>query len=109
MPTPAQTALNAGFVALQGAAGRVCIFRGQGIVGVIDDTGGAYEPRRSGGPNFDTVTSTVITFRISDLPRTPVAGEFVIDVDNRRHRVEVVERRGEFWRLLCRPHNGGAS
>ena len=107
MSTPLQTALAAGFVALQGAAGRVCVFRGQEVVGIIDDTGGQYDNRPSGGPRFDTLTGTVITLRVSDVPRVPTAGEFVIDDTNRRHLIGTVERRGDFWRLACRPHEGG--
>lgn len=108
MATPVQIALSAGYVALQGAAGRVCLYRGESVVAIVDDTGGAYEPRRGGAPSFDTITGSVITLRVSDIPRAPVRGEFVIDDANRRHRIETVERRGDFWRLACRPHDGGA-
>lgn len=101
--TPVQRALTAGFVALQGAAGRTCLFRGQPVIAVIDDTGGAYDRRPSGGPSHNTVTGSIITIRVSDLATAPRQGEFVVDDTNRRHNVALVELRGDFWRLTCRP------
>lgn len=103
MPTPVQQALTAGFVALQGAAGRRCLFRGQSIVAIVDDTGGAYERRASGGPSLDRITGSVVTIRVSDLVVAPRPGELLIDDTNRRHNVALVELRGDFWRLTCRP------
>lgn len=103
MPTPVQQALNAGFVALRGVAGQECLFRGQPIVAVVDDTGGAYERRPSGGPSHDRVTGSIITIRVADLVVAPRPGEFIIDSTNRRHNVALVELRGDFWRLTCRP------
>jgi|GEM_PF-5819172 len=102
--TPVQTALASGYVALKAASGRSCLFRGATVVAIIDDTGGAYEPRGSGGPDFETITQTVIEIEMSDVPVEPRSGEVIIDDTNRRHNIRSTQRRGDHWRMVCKPY-----
>lgn len=100
--TPVQQALAAGFSALRGVAGRLCMFRGDFISFVLDETGGQFDTRR-GTPDFNARTGIIAECLVADANPVPRAGESFTDDTGRVHRIASVERRGDWWRITCKP------
>lgn len=101
--TQLQTFLAAGRVALEAVAAREVTFRGLRVPALINEAGG--DADRRGVPDRNLRVGSIMEIDAAHVVEAPRAGEFITDDLGRRHRIAIVGRRENVWRINCEPNS----
>lgn len=93
--------LSVGRAALESVAGREVTFRGLRVLALINEAG--MDADRKSAPNLNLKVGAVMEIDGVNVSETPRAGEVITDDTGRQHRIKVVERRENVWRIVCEP------